>query len=144
MKQNIIDFLRRAFPFFITVGLWRLSATFWNPAGVLAVIPIFFCTFVRPVNWFVIFSILMCVCIDYKFETVCFWLATYCFLYSINAFQTYGQQWIIGIYGIFGVSIDNTCFIRFYMDKYCPRILDFYLDNNIIHTNNTHYTKGAP
>lgn len=89
MKQNIVNFLRRAFPFFLTVGLWRLSVNFWNPAGLLAIIPIFFCTFVRPVNWFVIFSVLMCICLDYKSETVCFWLAVYCLFYSINAFQNF-------------------------------------------------------
>lgn len=88
MKQNIIDFLRIGAPFFITIGLWRLSVPFWNPAGILAIIPIFFCTFVRPVNWFLIFSIMMCIAIDYKFNTVCFWLAIYCLLYSVNAFQT--------------------------------------------------------
>lgn len=89
MKQNVINFLRLGFPFFLTVGLWRLSTTFWNPAGILAIIPVFFCTFVRPVNWFVVFSVLMCVCIDYKFETVCFWVAIYCLFYSINAFQNF-------------------------------------------------------
>lgn len=89
MKQNIINFLRLGFPFFLTVGLWRLSTTFWNPAGILAIIPVFFCTFVRPVNWFVIFSVLMCMCLDYKFETVCFWVAIYCLFYSINAFQNF-------------------------------------------------------
>ncbi len=89
MKKNIIDFLRAAFPFLLTIGLWRLSVPFWNPAGVLAIIPIFFCSFVRPVNWFPLFSILMCLCIDYNFETVCFWIAMYCLFYAINGFQTF-------------------------------------------------------
>jgi len=89
MKQNVINFLRHAFPFFLTVGLWRLSVNVWNPAGILAIIPIFFCTFVRPVDWFVIFSVLMCLVIDYNFETVCFWVAMYCLFYSVNAFQNF-------------------------------------------------------
>ena len=29
----------------------------------------------------------MCLTIDYKFETVCFWIAIYCLFYAINAFQ---------------------------------------------------------
>ena len=29
----------------------------------------------------------MCFVLDYKFETVCFWLAMYCLFYSINSFQ---------------------------------------------------------
>jgi hypothetical protein len=29
----------------------------------------------------------MCLIIDYKFGTVCFWLAMYCLFYTINCFQ---------------------------------------------------------
>ena len=89
MMKNIVHFLRTAFPFLITIGLWRLSGPWWNPGGILAIIPIFYCTFVRPIDWFLIFSILMCVCIDYNFETVCFWLAMYCLVFAINGFQTW-------------------------------------------------------
>ena len=87
MKKFLIDFLRDSFPFLLTVALWRLSVSFWNPAGILAIIPIFFCSFVRPIAWFPIFSVLMCMVIDYKFETVCFWVAMYCLFYAINSFQ---------------------------------------------------------
>ena len=87
MKYNIIKSLRILFPFLLTVGLWRLSDNFWNPAGILAIIPIFFCSFVKHVAWFPIFSVFMCFVIDYKFETVCFWLAMYCLFYAINSFQ---------------------------------------------------------
>ena len=72
MTTKLINFLRISFPFLLTVALWRLSGNFWNPAGILAIIPIFFCSFVRPVNWFGLFSVFMCFVIDYKFETVCF------------------------------------------------------------------------
>lgn len=87
MKKKLINFFRISFPFLLTIGLWRLSVPFWNPAGILAIIPIFFCTFIKPKDWFLIFSILMCVAIDYKFETVCFWIAFYCLFYAINSFQ---------------------------------------------------------
>lgn len=87
MKKIMIDFFRSAFPFLLTVGLWRLSVPFWNPAGILAIIPIFFCSFIKPVNFFGIFSMIMCLVIDYKFGTVCFWLAMYCLFYTINNFQ---------------------------------------------------------
>lgn len=89
MKKNIIDFLRITGPFLLTIGLWRLSGPIWNPAGILAIIPIFICSFVRPTNWFPLFSVLMCICIDYKFETVCFWLAMYCLFYAVNSFQNW-------------------------------------------------------
>ncbi|MBQ2844602.1 MAG: hypothetical protein IJE79_01130 [Alphaproteobacteria bacterium] len=87
MKAKIIDFLRQLSPFLLTIGLWRLSNTFWNPAGILAIIPLFFYSFIRPIDWFVLFSILMCIAIDYNFETVCYWLALYCLMYSVNSFQ---------------------------------------------------------
>ena len=89
MKKIIIDFLRAAFPFLLTVGLWRLSVPFWNPAGILALIPIFFCSFIRPVKWFGLFSCFMCIVIDYSFETTCFWLAMYCLFSAINGFQSF-------------------------------------------------------
>ena len=87
MKVKILEFLKQAFPFLLTIGLWRLSDSFWNPAGILAIIPIFFCSFIKPIDWFPLFSVLMCVAIDYNFETVCFWLAVYCLFFSINSFQ---------------------------------------------------------
>ena len=89
MKYNIIKSLRILFPFLLTVGLWRLSDNFWNPAGILAIIPVFFCSFVTHTAWFPIFSVFMCFVIDYKFETVCFWLAMYCLFYAINSFQNW-------------------------------------------------------
>ena len=88
MMDKFIYFLRLMFPFLLTIGLWRLSLPFWNPAGILAIIPIFFCSFVKPVDWFTLFSIFMCLTIDYKFETVCFWVAIYCLFSAINAFQS--------------------------------------------------------
>ena len=89
MKKIIIDFLRAAFPFLLTVGLWRLSVPFWNPAGILALIPIFYCSFVRPIPYFTPFAILFCFLIDYKFETLVFWTMFYCLFYAINGFQTF-------------------------------------------------------
>jgi hypothetical protein len=87
MTEKLIIFLRHSFPFLLTIGLWRLSDTFWNPAGILAIIPIFYCSFIKPIDWFPLFSVLMCIAIDYNFETVCFWLAWYCLFYSVNSFQ---------------------------------------------------------
>ena len=89
MNDKIVIFLRAAFPFLLTVGLWRLVHPIWNPGGILAIIPIFFCTFIKPIDYFLIFSILMCVCLDYSFETVCFWLALYCFCFALNGFQNF-------------------------------------------------------
>lgn len=105
MKKFLIDFLRDSFPFLLTVALWRLSVPFWNPAGILAIIPIFFCSFVRPIAWFPIFSVLMCMIIDYKFETVCFWLAMYCLFYAINSFQNIIDITRMDMNGLFAFTV---------------------------------------
>ncbi len=105
MKKFLIDFLRDSFPFLLTVALWRLSVSFWNPAGILAIIPIFFCSFVRPIAWFPIFSVLMCIVIDYKFETVCFWLAMYCLFYAINSFQNIIDITRMDMNGLFAFTV---------------------------------------
>lgn len=119
MKENLIEFLRKSFPFLLTVGLWRLSVPFWNPAGILAIIPIFFCSFVKPVPWFTFFSILMCMVIDYKFETVCFWMAMYCLFFAINSFQNVidiskmDNDGLFAFVVFFGISILIQTFTNF-------------------------------
>ena len=105
MKEKLIKFLRISFPFLLTVGLWRLSVSFWNPAGILAIIPIFFCSFVRPIAWFPIFSILMCLVIDYNFETVCFWIAMYCLFYAVNSFQNIIDVTRMDMNGLFAFAV---------------------------------------
>lgn len=89
MKYKIIHFLRVLAPWLVVLVLWRLSNPLWNPAGILAIIPIFYCSFVKPVSWFVPYAILFCFLIDYKFETLAFWTALYCLFYAINGFQTF-------------------------------------------------------
>lgn len=88
MMDSVIKSLRAMFPFLLTIALWRLSAPFWNPGGILALIPIFYCVFVHPVPWFGAFGAVMCFLIDYKFNTNGFWLALYCLFYAANGFQT--------------------------------------------------------
>ncbi|MBQ7185813.1 MAG: hypothetical protein IJR92_03340, partial [Alphaproteobacteria bacterium] len=78
MKRKFIKIFTILFPFLITVILWRLSTPWVNPAGVLAIIPIFYCSFIRPVSYFTFFSILFCFLIDYKFGTLFMWTIFYC------------------------------------------------------------------
>lgn len=89
MNSKIVHFLRAAAPWLAVVILWRLSNSFWNPAGILALVPIFYCSFVKPVPYFTPFAILFCFLIDYKFETLVFWTMLYCLFYAINGFQTF-------------------------------------------------------
>lgn len=53
----------------------------------LALIPIFFCTFIHPVKWFVPFGILMCFMLDYRADTLLYWTTVYCICYAANGFQ---------------------------------------------------------
>lgn len=88
MKQQIVNFLQTLFPFLITVALWRLSAPWINPSGILAIIPIFYCSFIRPVPYFAPFAMLICFLIDYKFNTVLMWTVFYCLFYVVINLQT--------------------------------------------------------
>lgn len=111
MKQKIIKYLRILFPFAFTIALWRLSYPWINPAGILAIIPIYYCSFIKPVNYFALFAILMCMMIDYKFNTVMFWTLFYCAYYVIMNLQnrldlTHTKE--SGVYAFmlfFGISI---------------------------------------
>jgi len=89
MKQNIIHFLRAAFPFLSVIFLWRLNIPFWNPSGFLAIIPIFYCTFIRPISWFMPFGLLFCFLLDYNLGALCYWTAMYCLCYALNGFQSF-------------------------------------------------------
>ena len=89
MKQQIIKFFQVSFPFLITVALWRLSVPWINPGGILAIIPIFYCSFIKPVPYFTPFGILFCFMIDYKFNTLLMWTVFYCMFYVVMNLQTF-------------------------------------------------------
>jgi len=85
----MIKYLKLFFPFLITLVLWRLSAPFWNPGGILALIPIFYYSFIRPIPWFALYGGIFCFLIDYKFDSLLFWTFMYCLFYAANGFQNY-------------------------------------------------------
>lgn len=87
--NKIKEFFKKALPFLMTVFLWRLSVAWWNPAGILALIPVFYYTFVRPVNWFVLVGALFCFLIDYGCGLPLFWTFLFCLFYAANGFQNY-------------------------------------------------------
>ena len=105
MIQNIVPFLRRAFPFIVTIVLWRLALPIWNPAGVLALVPIFYCTFVRPVPWFAPFGVLFCFLLDYKFGVPFVWTALWCVFYAVNGFQTVIDLQRMAFYALYAFMI---------------------------------------
>ena len=87
--NKITCFFRTSLPFLITLVLWRLSISWWNPAGILALIPVFYYTFVKPTNWFVLFGFIFCFLIDYRCNLPLFWTILFCLFYAINGFQNY-------------------------------------------------------
>ena len=87
MIRDFISFLRKSAPFLAVIILWRLQLHWWNPGGILALIPIFYYSFVRPIRWFTPFAILFCFVIDYSFDTKLFWTCCYFIAYAINGFQ---------------------------------------------------------
>lgn len=119
MKTTIVNFLRAACPFIVALALWRLSAPFWNPGGSLALIPIFFFSFIRPTAGFAAFSVLMCFLIDYKSDTLLFWTALYCVTYAANGFQSvidmtrWDQNGLRGFLIFWGVGLGILFFLQF-------------------------------
>lgn len=89
MMRQITLFLKKALPFLVTLFLWRMSVYFWNPCGILALIPVFYWTFVKPVNFFVLFGFLICFLIDYRCNLPLFWTCIYCLFYALQGFQNY-------------------------------------------------------
>ena len=88
MIEKTVSFLRKVFPFLTVIFLWRLAIPFWNPGGILALIPLFYCTFIKPVPWFMPFGLIFCFLLDYNLGSLCYWTAIYCLCYAINGFQT--------------------------------------------------------
>ena len=82
-------FLRKSFPFFITLFLWYLSISFWNPAGILALIPIFYYTFVKHTEGFSLYAFLFCFLIDYRCDLTLLWSFLFCLFYAIDGFQKF-------------------------------------------------------
>lgn len=87
MIRNFFSFLGKISPFLAVIILWRLQLHFWNPAGILAIIPVFFYSFVRPIPWMPLTSIIFCFLIDYIGDTKLFWTCCYFIAYAINGFQ---------------------------------------------------------
>ena len=87
--RNVVYFLKKFWPFIITLVLWRLATSFWNPAGILALTTVFFYTFVKPTEWFAIFAFFICFLIDYRCNLPLFWTIIFCLFYAVNGFQNY-------------------------------------------------------
>ena len=87
--NKFLFFIKKSAPFIITMILWRLSISFWNPAGILALIPIFYYSFVKQTKWFIPFAFVLIFLIDYRCNLLLYWTCLFCILYAINGFQSY-------------------------------------------------------
>ena len=105
MSDDIVKFLRAVFPFLLTVALWRLAAHFWNPAGILALIPVFYANFVRPIAWFGIFGALICFLVDYNGATPLFWTSIFCACFAANGFQNYLDLSGAAVRGLYAFAV---------------------------------------
>ncbi|MCL2331084.1 MAG: hypothetical protein FWC61_00885 [Proteobacteria bacterium] len=99
--KKLTHYLDIIFPFAATLILWRLDSRVWNPGGILAILPIFYYSFVRPRGFFLPFAILGCFLLDYNFDTLLFWTTMFAISYGVYGFQSYldiSRQKFDGLY----------------------------------------------
>ena len=87
--RQFLPIFKKSVPFLMTLILWRLSVYFWNPAGILALIPIFYYTFIRHINGFTLFGLIFCFLIDYRCNLPLLWTSLFCLFYALDGFQNY-------------------------------------------------------
>jgi len=86
--NEIKKLLNILFPFAATILLWRMVVPVLNPAGILAIVPIMYYSFIRTRPEFLPMAILGCFLLDYNFGTMFFWTSLFCIAYAINYLQT--------------------------------------------------------
>ncbi len=101
MIKNLRTVFAILFPFLSALLLWRLSMPFWNPGGILCLIPVFYFTFTRPIQYFPVLGLIICFLIDYRCDTVLFWTMSYLLIYAAAGLQNHidlSQQKNNGLY----------------------------------------------
>jgi hypothetical protein len=103
--QNIKKILDALFPFAITILLWRIATPVWNPNGILATIPIFYYSFIRPRSEFMPMAVVGCLLLDYNFGTLLFWTMLFCAAYAGNYLQTVTKPMMLIYDGLFAFAL---------------------------------------
>ncbi|MCL2737568.1 MAG: hypothetical protein FWE17_01755 [Alphaproteobacteria bacterium] len=93
--KNLKQIFDTIFPFAITILLWRLAAPVLNPGGILAAIPIFYYSFMRPRAEFLPMAIVGCLLLDYNFGTMLFWTGMFCAAYAVHYMQTISRPMLL-------------------------------------------------
>ena len=88
MKIYFKNFFNILFPYIFVIILWYFDF-FWNPNGFLSLIPIFYFSFIKPVDFYFLFSIFFLLVLDYCTDSLLFFTFYYCVIFSINYFQSF-------------------------------------------------------
>lgn len=88
MKIYFKNFFNILFPYISVIILWYFDF-FWNPNGFLSLIPIFYFSFIKPVDFYFLFSIFFLLVLDYCTDSLLFFTFYYCVIFSINYFQSF-------------------------------------------------------
>ena len=102
--KRIYRFLDAIFPFAITLVLWRLSFPIINPCGVLAIVPIFYYSFISDRREFLPMAVLGCFLIDYGFGTMLLWTTAFCAAYAANHLQTAFRFAVTARHGLYSFA----------------------------------------
>ncbi len=128
MIYQLKNLLKKSFPFLVTLFLLGMDFPFWNPVGILAIIPVFYYSFIKPVPYFPAFSLIVCMAIDFKSNLVLYWTIFYCAMYAFAGLQNYFD---------FKQQSKDGLFVFMVFFSICNLILLFY---NFNFTNLFEYT----
>jgi hypothetical protein len=73
------------FPYVLTLGLWYLTSPILNPFGILAMIPVFYCTFCAKIRGFFPFGFLICFLLDFNAGTMFLFCSAFLLFYAANS-----------------------------------------------------------
>lgn len=87
--KKIKNILIISFPFVATLLLLRMTSPIFNPAGILAIIPIFYFGVIHPRDWFLPMAILGTLMLDFQMQLNLFWTILFAAAYAAGTLQPY-------------------------------------------------------
>ncbi|MDR0967803.1 MAG: hypothetical protein LBL75_03190 [Rickettsiales bacterium] len=88
-------------PFFATIFLWRLTSNFFNPGGILVMIPVFYYSVFLGRTEFIPMAILGCFLLDINFNTTLLWTILFCVFYGVINLQNIINPYMQKMRGIY-------------------------------------------
>lgn len=80
----ILNFFRRIFPFLITFVLFESPSSRFNPFGFLAIIPLFFYLFSKPIKYWIFFAFFIGFLLDYNAGTSFLFCSLFLIMFTLN------------------------------------------------------------